>query len=175
MSSSLSMLTNLVTLKQNIRVCTAMSATRPKRQRKAIPKDPLEDDELPTAHTMANAPSSSAWSIRESPKAEAHVAPLISLCIQVFATNMRKLATRPSLWESNKEILKVMPEAIIPRLRAALRNSCPTFLSHEFISTVSSSSPRKILTHGSASTCCAAQLWSSAMTCLGLGKPRSWL
>ncbi|KAI0348602.1 RNI-like protein [Trametopsis cervina] len=112
-----------------------MSATRPKRQRKAIPKDPLEDDELPTAHTMANAPSSSAWSIREIPKAESHVAPLISLCIQVFATNMRKLATRPSLWESNKEILKVMPEAIIPRLRAALRNSCPTFLSHEFIST----------------------------------------
>jgi hypothetical protein len=149
-----------------------MPRSRSKRQ-KTIPKDPQEDEELPTAHSMANSPSSSVWSLRQLPSK--HTLPLIVLCIRVFASNFRQLAADSSKMEPMKEQMKLIPDSLIPRLLAGLREACPTFLSHEFISTVShtilSTTPSDILC---ASIYCVGLYCASVMIYQELETAPSW-
>ena len=48
-----------------------------------------------------------------------------------------KLAKDEQLWESTRHWLKLLPDALVPKLFAMLRASCPTVLTHPFIKAVS--------------------------------------
>ena len=113
-----------------------MSGSRSASKRRKIDdkEDPLQDQELPTANTLANAPSSVAWSTRRLPSP--HIVSLTSLCIRVFALNFRSLAADGPSRESVKEWLTRVPDILVPRILSALRETCPTFLSQDFISAV---------------------------------------
>lgn len=94
------------------------------------------DADLPTAHTLANAPSSTAWSTREIK--QPHPLSLSTLCMRAFAHNIERLSSDPDLWDYVREQLKLVPSTLIPRLFDTLRGVCPNRLSHAFISAVSS-------------------------------------
>ncbi|KAI0094679.1 hypothetical protein BDY19DRAFT_913980 [Irpex rosettiformis] len=103
-----------------------------KRQKIELPKDSLQDEDLPTANSLANAPSSVAWSTRQLPSP--HIMSLTSLCIRVFVTHFKVLSADGPSRESVKAWLIRIPETLVPRILSGLRETCPTFLSNEFIS-----------------------------------------
>ncbi|CAL1695972.1 unnamed protein product [Somion occarium] len=108
------------------------STERPTKRRKlTIGAKTSDDTDLPTPQSQSNVPSSSAWSMRTV--APDHIPPLTTLCLCVFAENLQRLAQHPSIFESLRPWLKVLPDALVPRLFATLRAICPTILSHAFI------------------------------------------
>lgn len=109
----------------------------PSKRRKTVQFGaPTEDDsDLPTAHALANAPTSTAWSIRSIPPK--HALTLGTICMRVFAHNFQKLNVKTHVWNSVKEQLKLVPATLVPRLSQILRETCPSFLHHPFISAVS--------------------------------------
>ncbi|KAF7437001.1 hypothetical protein PC9H_003835 [Pleurotus ostreatus] len=90
---------------------------------------PTEDD-LPSARAFA--PSSSAYSERKL-HVDASVPTLVSLCIRVFAGNIRTLAREHDAWEETRQYLKILPDAILTRIFTLLKATAPTVLNAAFI------------------------------------------
>ncbi|KAF4605393.1 hypothetical protein EYR40_004177 [Pleurotus pulmonarius] len=90
---------------------------------------PTEDD-LPSARAFA--PSSSAYSERTLQN-DASVPTLVSLCIRVFAENIRQLARNQDTWEETRQHLKILPDAILTRIFTLLKATAPTVLNPAFI------------------------------------------
>ena len=93
------------------------------------------DEDLPTANALANAPSSSAWSIRTVPQAHPHT--LTACCMYAFSRNLKKLSSNHITWAHTQKRLRLVPDTLITRLFAVLREVCPTILNRGFITMVS--------------------------------------
>ncbi|KAI0789647.1 hypothetical protein C8Q75DRAFT_891744 [Abortiporus biennis] len=88
-----------------------------------------DDEDLLTSKSV-NLPSSSAWSTRTLPLT--HVLPLSTLCLKTFSVNLQKIHSSGN-WQAQVEWLKLLPDSVIPRLFATLRQTCPSILSSNFI------------------------------------------
>lgn len=67
---------------------------------------------------------------------------LTTLCARVFVKNIQRLSSDPRMWDPTREWLKLIPDALINKLFAMLRASCPNILSHGFIIAVGPFIPR---------------------------------
>ncbi|GBE78266.1 hypothetical protein SCP_0111490 [Sparassis crispa] len=103
----------------------------PTKRRRTNPHPAAEEEDLLTPQAQANAPSASALSTRVLPPT--HVLPLTTLCIRVFADNLRGLAQNPTAWEASRPYLKLLPDALVSRVFAALKATSSALLSHAFI------------------------------------------
>lgn len=98
-----------------------------------------DTDDLPHAHfagaqQQERQSSSSGISTRPSPRA-ATFPSLASLSARVFATNFKTLYipedhTNPNHGIAMRNNLKMLPDTLIPKLLALLREHCPTYLTH---------------------------------------------
>lgn len=96
--------------------------------------------DLPPAHAAAaqhqeRQTGSSGISTRPSPRAPATFPSLASLAARVFAAHFKTLYisedhTNPKHGRAMRERLQALPDTIIPKLLALLREQCPTYLSH---------------------------------------------
>jgi len=110
---------------------SSKAQTRPNKRRRVFAQ-PFEDEEnLLTPKGQAEAPSASAFSTRVLP--ETQIPPLTTLCIRVFADNLRKLSQDTNIWESVRSYLKVLPDSLITRVFTALRITSPSLLNHAVI------------------------------------------
>ncbi|KAI0778118.1 RNI-like protein [Trametes elegans] len=107
----------------------AKKGTQPPAKRRKTDSRP--DDHIPTPQSQVNAPSAAALSERALPPA--HVPSLSTICIRVFAERIRELSGKPAVWENVRLWLKELPDALIQRVFATLRHTCPTLLQHGFI------------------------------------------
>lgn len=103
----------------------------PAAKRRRIGGPTSEDDEIPTPQSQTNAPSASALSTRTLPSD--HIASLTTLCIQVFANDLLNVPKDQSVMDSINQWMKIIPDTLIPRVFAALRQTCPMNLTHAFI------------------------------------------
>lgn len=113
------------------------SGRRPAKRRRVAGGtigQPTEDDELSAAQAQANAPTATALSTRH---VLLSIPSLTSLCIRVFADNLRKLSQKPPLWDNVRSWLKALPDPLAQRVFAALKSTCPQLLSDDLITTVS--------------------------------------
>lgn len=78
-------------------------------------------------------PSSSSLSIR-APRFTT-VPTLCSLVTRLFAENFRNLRGNEPVWNRISRHLKMLPDALLPRILMELIRICPTFLHHEFLVT----------------------------------------
>jgi hypothetical protein len=62
-----------------------------------------------------------------------HVPSLVTLCVQAFVKHIKYLSSNAALWDLTLQLLKDIPDPLIPKLFAMLRSSCPTLLTHGFI------------------------------------------
>ncbi|KAH7924873.1 RNI-like protein [Leucogyrophana mollusca] len=109
------------------------TASSAKRQRtRGLPAfgAATEDDLINLA--PSSVPSASALSQRTLPTIGA-VPSLTALCARVFVANIRELGKNHDEWEHTRSWLKLLPDLLAPRVFAMLRSSCPTILSHAFI------------------------------------------
>ncbi|KAI0735233.1 hypothetical protein C8Q76DRAFT_276228 [Earliella scabrosa] len=91
------------------------------------------DDDIPTPQAQTNAPSASALSVRSlTPE---HLPSLSTICVRVFADNLRKLSADEATWEDVRWSLKRLPDALAQKVFTALRHTCPTVLNHGLIVT----------------------------------------
>jgi hypothetical protein len=90
---------------------------------------PTEDDN-PNAESGYRVPTDAISTRDVSPGG---VPTLATLCARVFVKHMKHLSSDESVWEAIREWLKIIPDAMVPKLFAMLRSSCPTILSHGFI------------------------------------------
>jgi hypothetical protein len=90
-------------------------------------------DDNPSA--QANQPSSSALSTRYIRDPDVPLPALTTLATRVIAHNFKRL-TREDNVESTLEQLKELPESLIPKLFALLKETYPSLLSHAVISAV---------------------------------------
>lgn len=103
--------------------------SRRKRQRVDASIGAPTEDDSPTAHL--NNPSSSASSVRAV--GNATIPTLTTLCARVFAANLRVIANDPEVWKEVQRLLKVLPDHVVPKLFAKLRDACPTLLNKSMI------------------------------------------
>ncbi|KAI0732332.1 RNI-like protein [Fomitopsis betulina] len=111
------------------------SGRRPAKRRRVAGGtigQPTEDDELSAAQAQANAPTATALSTRH---VLLSIPSLTSLCIRVFADNLRKLSQKPPLWDNVRSWLKALPDPLAQRVFAALKSTCPQLLSDDLITT----------------------------------------
>jgi hypothetical protein len=108
------------------------SRSRPaKRQRTQAFGAPTEDDDVPVKLTY------NTFSDSTSTRSVAMNFPsLATLCARVFVKHIQQLSSDPTIWDPTREWLKLIPDAVIPKLFAMLRTSCPNILSHAFITVV---------------------------------------
>ncbi|KAH8102600.1 hypothetical protein BXZ70DRAFT_890543 [Cristinia sonorae] len=109
----------------------AAPAAKKRRTNSAAFGQRTEDDDLPAVRSQYNIPSASAWSTRKVSTSQ--VLPLTALCIQSVARNFRRIAARDDDWLAIKAWFQNLPEALIPKLFAALRTTCPEVLSNRQI------------------------------------------
>lgn len=107
------------------------STTRPSSKRRRVDAQASKDDDIPTPQAQASAPSASAHSTRSLPPA--HAPSLTTLCIRVFAENLKKLSRDEAVWEGVRSYLKALPDSLVQRVFSALKSTCPTLLSHALI------------------------------------------
>ncbi|KAH7883760.1 hypothetical protein F5I97DRAFT_1895343 [Phlebopus sp. FC_14] len=93
---------------------------------------PTEDDSLNLEPSQI--PSASALSIRVLPLIGS-VPSLSSLSARRFVASLPILASDERLWVYTRRWLKLLPDALVPKLFAMLRSTHPTLLSHGFIVT----------------------------------------
>lgn len=94
---------------------------------------PTEDDEVSAAQAQASAPTATALSTRHMLLS---IPSLTSLCIRVFADNLKKLSENPPLWGDVRSWLKALPDPLAQRVFTALKSTCPQLLDDELITTV---------------------------------------
>lgn len=92
-------------------------------------------DKSDMTSAQQNTPSSSTASIRSLPTST--IPTLTTLCGRVFVVNFVELRNSTLWWRKISNDLRAIPDPLIPKLFAMLRASCPTYLKHEFIVTVS--------------------------------------
>lgn len=92
------------------------------------------EDDIPTPHAQANAPSASALSTRTLPPE--HLPTLATLCVRVFAENLQRLYKDERVQEDVQWRLKELPDALSQKVFSGLKHICPTLLSHFLIVTV---------------------------------------
>ena len=105
-----------------------------------------DTDDLAPAHIAAaqqqeRQTGSSGISTRPSPRGPATLPSLASLSARVFATNFKTLYipedhTNPKHGVAIRKTLKMLPDTIIAKLLALLREHCPTYLNHGLLVTV---------------------------------------
>ena len=95
--------------------------------------NPTEDDS-PAARNSLNVPSSSASSHRTLPVTA--VPTLTSICARVFVANVPKLGEDPDVWHYIQPWLKRLPEHLVPRVFAMLREAHPNLLNQAIITAV---------------------------------------
>ncbi|KAG8787722.1 surf-like protein [Ceratobasidium sp. 428] len=96
---------------------------------------------MPAAHVAAKqqrAASSTGVSTRPAPLASRTFPTLASLAINVFAANFRKLfipedRMKPEYGRDVRESIIELPDILIPRVLAALRLHCPTYLNSDVL------------------------------------------
>lgn len=118
------------------------STSRPTKRRR-IEFGAAREDDIPTPQAQASAPSATALSTRALPIVQ--ITNLATLCVRVFADNLRNLSADERIWESVRSYLKALPDSLASRVFNALKSTCPTILSNGFILAVSSSHEN---THG---------------------------
>ncbi|KAF8600347.1 RNI-like protein [Ceratobasidium sp. AG-I] len=116
------------------------SNTRSKRIKFDNFAAPKDTDDLPPAHIadaqqQEHQSGSSGISTRSSPRVPATFPSLASLSARVFAANFKTLYipkdhTNPKHGVAMRKSLKMLPDTIIPKLLALLREHCPTYLNH---------------------------------------------
>ncbi|KAG8697286.1 hypothetical protein FRC09_007964 [Ceratobasidium sp. 395] len=100
-----------------------------------------DTDNMPAAHVAAKqqrAASSTGVSTRPAPLASRTFPTLASLAINVFAANFRKLfipedRMKPEYGRDVRESIIELPDILIPRVLAALRLHCPTYLNSDVL------------------------------------------
>lgn len=106
-------------------------AHHPAKRRRTDIGSHQADDDIPTPQAQANAPSASALSTRTlQPE---HIPTLSTVCVRVFAENLRKLSSNESTWEDARWWLKQLPDALSQKVFTGLRSICPTILRHGLI------------------------------------------
>lgn len=112
------------------------TSRRPAKRRRTVAGgigQPTEDDRVSAAQAQASAPSATALSTRH---VLLSIPSLASLCIRVFADNLKKLSENPPVWENVRSWLKALPDPLAQRVFAALKTTCPQLLSDGLILTV---------------------------------------
>ncbi|KAG6911822.1 hypothetical protein DXG01_000069 [Tephrocybe rancida] len=109
-----------------------MANRRPKKPRTGLPSFGAPS-ELDIPSTAQQNPSSSASSTRNiGPTAPPA---LTTICARVFVENFLKLRENEDTWSRASESLAALPDSLIPKIFAMLRNLYPTYLAHEVIVT----------------------------------------
>ncbi|KIM84624.1 hypothetical protein PILCRDRAFT_390629 [Piloderma croceum F 1598] len=117
---------------------------RSKRQRTGPPAFG-EASEADSPSAQNNIPSSSALSTRNiSPIT---VPALTTLCARVFVANLVNLSKHERTWKPTRRRLKALPDALVPKIFAMLRASCPTVLNNPFIVAYFLRGPSVVLTN----------------------------
>lgn len=106
----------------------------PPKRRKA--GTTLADDHIPTPQSQPTAPSTSTFSVRTLHTVPEHIPSLSALCARAFAANLQKLSSNPDTWEDVKYSLRDLPDALVQKVFAVLKQTCPALLSHAFIAPV---------------------------------------
>lgn len=106
----------------------------PAKRRKIELGQANSDDDIPTPQAQANAPSAAALSERTLPPD--HVPSLGAICLRVFAEHFQRFSTKEVIWENVRLWLKELPDSLAQKVFAALKNTCPTILSHGLIVSV---------------------------------------
>lgn len=112
------------------------TSRRPAKRRRTVAGgigQPTEDDRVSAAQAQASAPTATALSTRH---VLLSIPSLTSLCIRVFADNLKRLSENPPVWEDVRSSLKALPDPLAQRVFAALKSTCPQLLSDELIITV---------------------------------------
>nr|VWO96676.1 DNA repair protein Rad7 [Ganoderma boninense] len=108
------------------------SGPAPKR-RKADTTNGQGDDDIPNPQSQPTALSTSTFSVRTSHTAPEHIPSLAVICARAFASNLQKLSSDPGMWEDVKYSLKHLPDALVQKVFAVLKQTRPALLSHGFI------------------------------------------
>lgn len=61
---------------------------------------------------------------------------LTTMAARIFVTNLQRLTHEDAIWGITKRYLKILPDALVSKVFAMLRASCPALLSKEFVAAV---------------------------------------